>query len=376
MRSLSWKQVHARRVARNHLDDPASSEHVSAVTGDTCGIQAQLLSAAELCLGIRTDATQQEIRDELWERRSIVKTYGMRSTLHLFPAKEVPAWMAAIRASLASSGAWHEAYGLDRTQAEAFIDAVRDALDGRSLSRAELADAVSEAAGPWAGERLNAPWADLIDVAAHSGVLCYGPSRGSKATFVRVDQWTRGGQEVDPGTALSQVVQRYLTAYGPAGHRDFAQWFHMRTSAARKLFESPATGLEQVLVEGERMWMTPGALDSDLDVAGSSVRLLPQYDCYVIGCRQRARFIPEGARRRIATFGRGRLEGPVAVPLLVVDGKVAGMWRRTKRAGKIGVTIETFTKLTKKHLHQLEGEAGRLANFYGVGVTLSFATLD
>jgi uncharacterized protein YcaQ len=372
---MSWKQVHARRVARNHLDDPAPSDHVARVTADTCGIQAQLLSAAELCLGVRTEATQQQVRDELWERRNIVKTYGMRSTLHLFPANEVPMWMAAIRASGAGSGEWYEAHGLDRTQAEVFIDAVRGALDGRDLSRAELAEAVSDAAGSWAGDRLNAPWADLLDVAAHSGVLCYGPSRGSKATFVRVDQWTHGGQEVDPHTALAEVVQRYLTAYGPAGHQDFAQWFHMRTSAARKLFESPATGLDRVLVEGERMWMAPGVLDSDPDVAGSSVRLLPQYDCYVIGCRQRARFISEDARRRIATHGRGRLEGPVAVPLLLVDGKVAGMWRRTKREGKIEVTIETFTKLSKKHLHQLEREADRLGTFYGAGVALSLPTI-
>ena len=34
----------------------------------------------------------------LWEKRSLVKTYGRRGTLHLLPAAELPLWMAAMQA--------------------------------------------------------------------------------------------------------------------------------------------------------------------------------------------------------------------------------------------------------------------------------------
>jgi hypothetical protein len=376
MRSLTWEQVLAWRVARSHLDDRLSRDALSAVARDTCGIQAQVLPAAELCLGIRSEATQQDVREQLWEHRSLVKTYGLRSTLHLFAADEVALWMAAMRIPRLTPSPWYEAHGLDESQTTALVDAVRDALDGKRLTRVELGDAVATRMGRWAGDRLAAPWADLLDVASHSGVLCYGPSRGAKATFVRVDQWTGRSDEIAPEDAMPEVVKRYLSTYGPARHADFAQWFQMKPSIAKKWFQSVANELEEVDVEGTRLWMASGASGAELASAEDSVRLLPQYDCYVIGSRQRSRFIPEPARKRISAYGRGRFEGPVAVPLLVINGVVAGMWKRATRAGGQLVTVEPFTRLTKDHRRRLEAEAVRLGRFYGTDATLSIATLQ
>lgn len=376
MKSLSWKQVHARRLMRNDLAHPAPAGRLPQVAVDTCGIQAQLLGAAELSLAIRTeDRTQADVRDALWKRRTIVKTYGLRSTLHLLSSEDVGLWMAALRTPRWQPGEWYEGHGLDETQARRFIEAVYDALDGRGLTRAELADEVHARVGDWAGARLAAPWADLLDVAAHSGVLCYGPSQGAKTTFVRLDQWIEGTQEVDPAEAVAEAVRRYLTAYGPAAHEDFARWFHMRPSFARRLFESLKDELEQVEVEGTPLWVTAGDLDEDLKAPAKGVRLLPQYDCYVIGCRQRSRFIPEPAMRRISTYGRGRFEGPVAVPLLLIDGIVTGMWRHKQSTGAVSVTVEAFRELGKKELSRLEAEVERLGAFYGLKATLALGTL-
>jgi hypothetical protein len=376
MRSLTWEQVLAWRVARSHLDDPLSKDALSAVARDACGIQAQVLPAAELCLGIRSEATQEDVRAELWEHRSLVKTYGLRSTLHLFPADEVALWMSAMRIPRLAPGPWYEAHGLDESQTSAFMDAVRDALDGKRLTRVELGDAVAARMGRWAGDRLAAPWADLLDVASHSGVLCYGPNQGAKATFVRVDQWTGRNDEIAPERAMAEVVRRYLSTYGPAHHADFAQWFQMKPSMARKWFQSLANELEEVDVEGACLWIASGASETEPATADDSVRLLPQYDCYVIGSRQRSRFIPEPARKRISAYGRGRFEGAVAVPLLAINGVIAGMWKRAPRAGGQLVTVEPFTRLTKAHRRQLEVEVERLGRFYGTDAALSIATLQ
>jgi uncharacterized protein YcaQ len=192
---------------------------------------------------------------------------------------------------------------------------------------------------------------------------------------VRVDQWTGRHDEVAPEDAIAEVVRRYLSAYGPADHNDFGRWFQMRPSIARRWFQSLGDELEEVDVEGSRLWVC--AVDRQPDPGEEeSVRLLPQYDCYVIGSRQRSRFIPEPAQKRISGYGRGRFEGPVAVPLLVIDGVVAGMWKRVKRAGGQLVTVEPFTKLTKGHRRQLEAEVAHLGRFYGTDTALSIATLE
>ena len=41
-------------------------------------------------LGVRVrDITRRDVREALWEKRTLVKTVGLRGTLHLFPAAEV-----------------------------------------------------------------------------------------------------------------------------------------------------------------------------------------------------------------------------------------------------------------------------------------------
>jgi hypothetical protein len=78
------------------------------------GIQAQVLSAAELAIGARVaDITRQDVRAALWEQHTLIKTYGPRGTLHLLPADELPLWMAALRATETLSGPpWYQRAGL------------------------------------------------------------------------------------------------------------------------------------------------------------------------------------------------------------------------------------------------------------------------
>ena len=59
-----------------------------------------------------------------------------------------------------------------------------------------------------------------------------------------------------------------------------------------------------------------------------SLWLLPQYDCYLLGCGPRERIVPEAARPRVNTYGRGRFESATGLPVLLIDGAVAGIWER------------------------------------------------
>ena len=136
VRTLTWDQVRARRLARSHLLTPAPRERLVEVVGQVCGIQAQMMGAAELAVGARvTGVTQQDVREALWERRSLVKTYGPRGTLHLLPAGELPMWMAALQAIPDHYRAmWHELADVGREQVDELVQATGQALDGRRLT--------------------------------------------------------------------------------------------------------------------------------------------------------------------------------------------------------------------------------------------------
>ncbi len=75
----------------------------------------------------------------------------------------------------------------------------------------------------------------------------------------------------------------------------------------------------------------------------ASVRLLPEYDVYVMGFREREHLVPPAVREQVAAHGKGRYEGPAGVSFLLVDGVAAGLWSRKKGAKRIDLTCGART---------------------------------
>jgi DNA glycosylase AlkZ-like len=303
------------------------------------------MGAAELALSARVRGLKLEhVRDALWKHRTLAKTWTIRSTLHLHPADELPLWTAARRAVE------------PLLESRKVLDAIADALDGQTLLREELADEVAKRAGEWTRERIGSGWGYIIGEAAAVGKLCHGPPRGNKVTFVRTDQWV-GWRELNPQEALAEAARRFVAAYGPAGPREFAGWFGMKPQDARPLFDSiePPTTRKR---------------DS------GPVRLLPEYDAYVMGFREREQLIPERVKGQVKAHNRGRYEGIAAVPTLVIDGVVDGIWRRAKGAKTIDLEVEPARRITADERRGIEAEAERIGSFLGVEPKLSVDRLS
>ncbi len=305
------------------------------------------MGAAELALSARVRGIKQEhVRDALWKHRTLAKTWTIRSTLHLHPADELPLWTAARRA-------------VDPVvQDQKVLDAIAEALDGRELLREELAEEVAKQAGEWTRERIGSGWGYIIGDAAAIGRLCHGPPRGNKVTFVRTDQWV-GWKDVDPRKALAEAARRFVATYGPTGPREFAGWFGIKPAGAKPLFES--LELEQPPVRKR---------------PPCPARLLPEYDCYVMGFRERDQLIPEYVKERVKAHNRGRYEGIAGVPTLVIDGVVEGVWRRAKGAKAVELEVEPARRLTADERGGIEAEAERIGSFLGVEPKLSVGRLS
>ena len=262
---LTWDDVDARRLAANHLTVPASPSDLETVVSQACGMQAQVLSAAELALSARIpDLRVADVRGALWERRSLVKTYGPRGTIHLLAASDLPLYMAALRHHPYWRGeAILATLGLDPALASDLVAAFADALDGRSLTRDQLATTVGARLGPAVEERLRSNWGSLLRPAAFAGVLCFGPSVGSRVTFVRADQWVDGwpSDPPDPDAATIELTRRFLAAYGPASEAEIAAWLGLAPADARPFVDALRPEMESVTIEhgdGRPRWRLVG----------------------------------------------------------------------------------------------------------------------
>src|SRR3954470_12302985 len=86
-------------MARQHLTEPAADRSPADIIGAMCGAHAQIMSAAELSIGLRiVGGTRTDVRHALWREHSIVKTFGPRGTVHLLPARDLPMWVGALSA--------------------------------------------------------------------------------------------------------------------------------------------------------------------------------------------------------------------------------------------------------------------------------------
>jgi hypothetical protein len=320
------------------------------VVRDVCGIHTQVTTAADLAISARiAGVSRADVRHALWEDRSLVKTSSIRGTLHLHPGDELPLWMGASRMRMPSRNP-----GLPPEREDAVVRAIADALDGRVLTTQELGDEIVRRVGAWAGEETEVihfgkpaiAWRLAWGEAFVRGLACYGPPRGQQVTFVRADQWLGGWNDIGPDDALAEVLRRYLRAYGAARPQDFEHWF----SATQAPFD--ALDLEEVEVDGYRGWVLAG--DTDWPDLQSTVRLLPYYDCYVIGCHPRDRFIPERHRKRVFDSGAGPF------PTLLIDGVVAGTWRHEKRGKRVDVRVEPFGRLSAAQRRRVDEEVERV----------------
>jgi len=357
----SWDRVVSRRLHESHLID--RTRDAVAVARAVGGLQAQVPAAAELGLGVRTEGhTRGHLRRLIDETGLLTRTYAMRRTAHLLATEDLPLYSSAMRQLAGGDEVWFRGFGLDSRQAEALFSAVKEALDGRRLNRRQLGAVLRERLGQWVFDVFDPTLGSLSVAAAYAGVLAYGPNQGSESTFVRPDQ--RGDanwREVDGESALRELTRRYFAAYGPATQNDLARWLGIKVAQARDMVVAAGDALRQVTVEGRAAWLPADAAESES--GAKCIRLLPQYDAYVLGSGPIGRVAPTQLEELIRRHKRGRYEGAAGVPVLLVDGVVAGVWERKAGAHRLRITVEPLHRLSAGQKAELEAEAVRVAEF-------------
>ncbi|MDQ6806900.1 MAG: winged helix DNA-binding domain-containing protein [Actinomycetota bacterium] len=374
---MSWAEVCGRRLERHLLCSPVPDRSPAAVASAICGAHAQVLSAAELSIGVRASAiTRSGVRDALWRDRNLTKTLGPRGTVHLLATSDLPVWIGALQAIPPPRSSLPAEIRLTVQQTDTVMEAIEDALVDAELTLDELTDAIVARAGSWAGDLvipafqgLWPRWRQAIFAAAAKGVLCFGPNRGRKVTYTNPHRWLPGLKPADEGDAVGELLRRYLHAYGPASPQHFARWLAAPASWAEQLFRSRADELQPVDIQGTQAWI----LGDDTAPAPppEGVRLLPYFDAYTVGCHPRELLFPGAAATR--ALNRGQAGN---YPVLLINGTVAGVWHQRRQGAKTGITVEPLTRLTSAQRRQLEEHAQRIGTILEADATLAVGSVS
>lgn len=360
---LRQKQIAAFRLKRQHLVD-SNPAALATICQNVCGIQAQVLSAAEISLWARRhELTRAEIRAALGPRRTLVRTSVMRQTLHLIAAQDFSLYINALKQSRMAA-LWNimSRFGIKPQEVDALNAAVVEALRDGPLPQREVNARVK----PRLGKNMRAWMAKVWSIlrpALVEGLICYGPEQGNEAVFVRVDQWLPKPKPVVEATAKHLLLRRYLSVYGPATLHDFSRWSGMNIPEAQTVWKSGQEELLEVECEDgkkfirredEENWRE---LSHALRFTPPVLNLLPHFDVYLLGHVDKNHLLSAAHYKRVY-----RNQGWIS-PVILLDGRIIGIWSYTRRAQRWLLEIAPFEKFSKRLRAQIEEEAASLGKF-------------
>lgn len=368
--ALPADRVDAWRVRRQLLARDTFAGSPEEVATELIGVQAQVTSSAALSIAIRSRAGSLLATTRAIAERRLVRAWAMRGTLHLFAADDFPTIIAGLRyRENWRTGAWLRYFEVTEAEVEAIIAAIGEILDdGHSRTRQELADALGARLGPKIGSHLGSSWGTFLKPAANRGFLIQAPSDGPNVAYVRPDRWLSAWRTVEPDAALAELATRYLHAYGPASVAELVRWW----GGQRNCFKDAVRGLGDRIAEvevGGRRALVLAADIAEIEAAApipDEVLLLGSFDPFTIGAGLREHLIPAAHLKRVS-----RTAGWIS-PVVLVGGRVGGVWTSAREGSGLHLTIEPFGRPSRALKAAIEAAAVRVAAIHQLELRITF----
>ncbi len=366
MINLTSKQITAFTMIRHHLTK--KSDDFLKVVRDLVGIQAQYAITPSICLWNRVDNIPSDcVEKSLVNTRNLVKTWSLRTTVHVLASADLAMIISAISRQKKTQFERFIMNKHNNTKKEihdrdkAILHAL--ALSNRPLRRDELQKSVLELQ-----KMGNTLWRRRIMGLALSGDIVFAGSNLSMSDFALRRVWFSDTQWNPPHEedACNELLQRYLSIYGPATMRDFAHWSGLNMKATRKAFRLCASELTEAKVDGQQETYYFSTQDAEhlfnLDCDKLPIIcLLPKFDPLLMGYYDKSRFINDSDLVRVY-----RPAGHIEATILL-NGRAVATWRMVRKDAKFVVySFDGFDGFDHQEKLILQKNVERLGVFLGI----------
>lgn len=351
MTVITDRELNRATLARQLLLERADLEPEEAVRR-AVAVQAQEPASPYLALWNRVADLEPAAVDAAFADGRVVKATLMRVTLHAVHVGDHAPFHAAMQPTLRAARLNDRRFtetGLSSADADRLVpELLAWCTTGRTNAEAEA----------WLAERgIDEPrlWWAVRHYAPLRHTPTGGPwSFGRRPAYLAADApLPEPGDREAADRALQTLVVRYLEGFGPASVADIAQFALVQRGRLRPVIEALGDRLEQLEdADGTVLHDVPGAPRPAGDVAAPP-RLLPMWDSILFAHHDRSRFIPEGLRSHVI-----RRNGD-SLPTLLVDGRVAGVWRGVEG----GIEATALRELSEEDWAGLAREAAALREF-------------
>lgn len=326
-----WKQT---ALYRQRLTNPAKPLDVCTMLN---GLQAQFASAPYYALKARCEA------DGLADwGLGLVRSYGVRGTLHAFPEADLPLYVhPEMDPGLRDLDSLRDDPHASASRKSIFAGTILTSLEDGPKTRQEL-KVLCARAGMTGEESLSIfnAWGGLVRFLAVKGHICQeatGPGRYRLCPpFERMDH----------EQASLVLARRYFTHFGPASLQDASYYFQKPRGQIQRMMDRLT--LRQTRVDGVAHYDLPREEGENRLPEIPDILFLAGFDQLLLGFQKKTNpFLPARHLRDIFTMTG------IIHPALLVSGEVAGRWNI--KARKLTVTL--FEPVKKRRLAQMERAA-------------------
>lgn len=313
-------------------------------------VQAQDYAGSKWALGTRMQKSEDSAIDKALADGSIVRTHVLRPTWHFVTPADAR-WMielTAPRVAVLAAGR-HRQLKLDSNTFKKSNDAFAKALEGKQLSRPDMAVVLHNVGVDTNEERFS----HILMQAELDCVICSGGRQDKQFTYAlfddRIGNWPGFTRE----EAIAALVKRYFISRGPATIHDFAWWSGLTIADTKAGIEANKDELITVEVNGLSYWMS----SSQQDISGRAplAYLLPAYDEYAVAYNDRSIAINKKYKEQTQHI--------IFAPAVLIDGKVAGTWRRTLKGCEAKIELSLFGKISPAKIKAIDRAIARYKNF-------------
>lgn len=357
---MTFFNIAATRLINQQIENPqysAPEELLSRIGA----MQAQDYEMAKWALGVRLPGSTRKTIEKAIEEGHIIRTHVLRPTWHFVAAKDLrwileltaPRIRVSIRSRQKQLGLTEEVVSKSNRVIEKALR--RNQHMPRSGLVAELENAGFENEDNRAGH--------LLLCAELDGVICSGPSKGKDYTYALFEKRIPSSKKLTKEEALGKLAEIYFKSHGPAALEDFIWWSGLTKTQAKKALEIIQPNLTSEEIDSQTYWFSDSILPSHYDT--ESVHLLPAFDEYLISYKDRSAAITlEAQKKAISNNGIFR-------PIIVVNGEVVGIWKRTEKRDTVHVETKFFNQPSVTTLSQCEEVAEKFADFLGRGLKIN-----
>jgi hypothetical protein len=340
-----------QRISKTQFEQP------SQVVSWLGAVQAQDYAGAKWSIGLRLPESTDTSIEQAVAAKTIIRTWPMRGTLHFVAAADVH-WMLALLTPrvIANSSRRHQQLELDEATFARSQELFAKALQGgRQLTRDEMYQLLERANISTAGQRGY----HILWRSAQEGLICFGPPSGKQQTFTLLDEWAPRTNNLTRDEALAELARRYFTSRGPTTLADFGWWSGLTASDARAGLEMVKAQLRPETINGQTYWMSPDGPATANNAPG--VYLLPGFDEYLLGYTDRTAVLEAIHAPQIHPGSNGMFS-----PTLVIEGRIAGTWKRTFKKNSVAIAVAPFAPLSQAQSRAVTVAAERYSRFVGM----------